>query len=188
MAWQGPLSRDLLVFNSFLRSLSRSLRLLVEATVLSLVLRNDARRSREDGMEVGLSLPFQAEANTGMGILFKGYADMMLQERDERVEELGPDEVARRAKEHGQVWGMDAQELASTKADILEGAQEGFPMVRDVVVELNRGFRFWDAVRCFLLSRSERDPDVVVAVRPGHDGRQVAQGGPRRLPRPVRPV
>lgn len=142
MAWQGPLSRDLLVFNSFLRSLGRSLRHLVEATALSMVLRNDTRRSREDGNEVALSLPFQSEANTGMGILFKGYADMMLQERDEKLEEGGPS-----ASGEGLTWGFTAEELAQTKMDILESAQEGFPMVRDVATELNRGFRFWDAVR-----------------------------------------
>lgn len=142
MAWQGPLSRDLLVFNSFLRSLGRSLRHLVEATALSMVLRNDTRRSREDGNEVALSLPFQQEANTGMGILFKGYADMMLQERDEKLAEVGADGAAA-----GLTWGMTPEELQETKTDILESAQDGFPMVRDVATELNRGFRFWDAVR-----------------------------------------
>ncbi|KAG0149211.1 hypothetical protein CROQUDRAFT_39979 [Cronartium quercuum f. sp. fusiforme G11] len=125
MSWQGPLSRDLLTFNSFLRSLTKSLRLLLESVVLSLVLRNDTRRSREDGMEVSLSLPFQTEANTGMGILFKGYADAMVCSRSESTNNDEDDNL---------------------KDDILNGAQEGFPMVRDVRAELKRGFRFWDAV------------------------------------------
>ncbi|CAH7686379.1 temperature dependent protein affecting M2 dsRNA replication-domain-containing protein [Phakopsora pachyrhizi] len=129
MAWQGPLSRDLLTFNSFLRALSKSMRLLVESIVLSMVLRNDTRRSREDGMEVSLSLPFQTESNTGMGILFKGYADAVVCTKAELEGEENSEEM-----------------LNELKADILAGAQEGFPMVRDVKGELNRGFRFWDAV------------------------------------------
>ncbi|MBW0531743.1 hypothetical protein O181_071458 [Austropuccinia psidii MF-1] len=128
MSWQGPLSRDLLTFNSFVRALTKSLRLLVESIVLSMVLRNDTKRSREDGMEVSLSLPFQTETNTGMGILFKGYADALFSTRAE-LEASKNDEM-----------------LKEIKSDILMGAQEGFPMVRDVTAELNRGFRFWDAV------------------------------------------
>lgn len=132
MSWQGPLSRDLLTFNSFTRSLTKSLRLLIESIVLSLVLRNDTRRSREDGMEVSLSLPFQNEANTGMGILFKGYADAMVCSQSEIEAETELDKKEEMVKE--------------LKEDILVGAQDGFPMVRDVRAELNRGFRFWDAV------------------------------------------
>lgn len=89
-------------------------------------------------MEVSLSLPFQNEANTGMGILFKGYADAMVCHRAE-IESDSSNE------------GVNKEDLLKElKEDILSGAQDGFPMVRDVRAELNRGFRFWDAVSCFL--------------------------------------
>jgi hypothetical protein len=109
------------------------MRLLVESIVLSMVLRNDTRRSREDGMEVSLSLPFQVEPNTGMGILFKGYADAIVCTKTEIENEENAEEL-----------------LMELKNDIIAGAQDGFPMVRDVKAELNRGFRFWDAVRPLL--------------------------------------
>ncbi|PLW11679.1 hypothetical protein PCANC_01164 [Puccinia coronata f. sp. avenae] len=144
MAWQGPLSRDLLTFNSFVRSLSKSMRLLVESIVLSMVLRNDTRRSREDGMEVSLSLPFQVEPNTGMGILFKGYADAIVCTKTEIENEENAEEL-----------------LMELKNDIIAGAQDGFPMVRDVKAELNRGFRFWDAV--MKIVRTLKDEKVINA-------------------------
>jgi hypothetical protein len=53
--WTGPLSRELLVFNSFVRSLSRSLRHLFEAVCEHLLLRGDARRAREDFIDIALS-------------------------------------------------------------------------------------------------------------------------------------
>jgi hypothetical protein len=87
-------------------------------------------------MEVSLSLPFQVEPNTGMGILFKGYADAIVCTKTEIENEENAEEL-----------------LLELKNDIIAGAQDGFPMVRDVRAELNRGFRFWDAV-CHPLSLS----------------------------------
>lgn len=69
--WAAPLSRELLVFNSFHRALSRSLRTLVEVTALNLLLRGDAARAREDLLDIAMALPFQNETNTGFGILAK---------------------------------------------------------------------------------------------------------------------
>jgi hypothetical protein len=69
--WDAPLSRELLAFNSFHRALSRSLRILVEATALNLLLRGDASRGREDLLDIAMALPFQNESNTGFGILAK---------------------------------------------------------------------------------------------------------------------
>jgi hypothetical protein len=59
--WSAPLSRELLVFNSFVRSLTRALRTLLEVTSLNMLLRNDARRARDDLLDIALSLPFQTE-------------------------------------------------------------------------------------------------------------------------------
>jgi Temperature dependent protein affecting M2 dsRNA replication len=68
--WSAPLSRELLVFNSFVRSLTRALRTLLEVTSLNLLLRNDARKARDDLLDIALSLPFQTEVNTGFGVRF----------------------------------------------------------------------------------------------------------------------
>ncbi len=57
------------MFNSFVRSLSRALRTLVEVTTLNMLLRSDARRERDDLLDIALSLPFQGEVNTGFGVL-----------------------------------------------------------------------------------------------------------------------
>ncbi|CAE6428062.1 unnamed protein product [Rhizoctonia solani] len=57
--WSGPLSRELLVFNSFLRSLSKALRTLVETVAL-------------------LYDEVVQEVNTGYGILAKVYLDALV--------------------------------------------------------------------------------------------------------------
>ncbi|KAI9428976.1 temperature dependent protein affecting M2 dsRNA replication-domain-containing protein [Lactarius indigo] len=75
--WSAPLSRELLVFNSFIRSLSRALRMLLEVTTLNMLLRTDARQARDDLLDIALSLPFQGEVNTGNVCVIqtqKGYA------------------------------------------------------------------------------------------------------------------
>ncbi|PBK59050.1 hypothetical protein ARMSODRAFT_78361 [Armillaria solidipes] len=69
--WSAPLSRELLVFNSFVRSLTRALRTLLEVASLNMLLRADARRARDDLLDITLSLPFQTEVNTGFGVLAK---------------------------------------------------------------------------------------------------------------------
>ncbi|MBL2080914.1 hypothetical protein ELI62_32055, partial [Klebsiella pneumoniae] len=76
--WSGPLSRELLVFNSFVKALSRSLRHLMEAASVHLFLRGDAKRQRDDFVDIALSLPFQSEVNTGLGILAKTYIDVTI--------------------------------------------------------------------------------------------------------------
>jgi hypothetical protein len=53
--WVGPLSRELLVFNSFVRALGKSLRQLFEATTVHILLSGDARRNRDDFLDIILS-------------------------------------------------------------------------------------------------------------------------------------
>ena len=65
------------MFNSFVRSLTRALRTLLEVTSLNMLLRHDARRARDDLLDVNLSLPFQTEVNTGFGVLAKVYLDAL---------------------------------------------------------------------------------------------------------------
>ena len=65
------------MFNSFLRSLTRSLRTLVEVTGLNLLLRGDAARAREDLLDISMALPFPVETSTSFGILAKVYLDAL---------------------------------------------------------------------------------------------------------------
>lgn len=143
-AWTGPLSRELLVFNSFLRALSRSLRGLIESIALNLLLRSDARRSREDYLELALSLPFTSDTNTGMGILFKAYGDAV-------CHLAGGVEVLKRAGA-GTKGGDEAevQTVSEAKTQTLGLLDDVFPNVKNVTAELQRGFRFWHLV-CFLM-------------------------------------
>lgn len=142
--WTGPLSRELLVFNSFLHATTRSMRTLLEATALNLLLRSDARRSREDYVDIALSLPFCQEANTGMGILFKAYGDAVCHLAG------GVDVVVRSGAGTSQGSGANADEqrhVRETKEATLGMLDDAFPNVKNVRNELERGFRFWQTVR-----------------------------------------
>jgi hypothetical protein len=125
--WSAPLSRELLVFNSFVRSLTRALRTLMEVTTLNMLMRNDARRARDDLLDITISLPFQAEVNTGFGVLAKVYLDTLTHLNNQtRVRDPNAEGV----KEYKQV--------------ALEICEETFPGVKMPKQEVERGFRFWD--------------------------------------------
>ncbi|KAJ7173415.1 XPG I-region protein [Mycena filopes] len=133
--WSAPLSRELLVFNSFVRSLTRALRTLLEVTSLNMLLRNDARRARDDLLDIALSLPFQTEVNTGFGVLGKVYLDALTH-------------INNRTR----VRDPNAPGVREAKAMALEICEETFPGVKYPKLEVERGFRFWDVVRVSLSS------------------------------------
>lgn len=117
------------MFNSFVRSLTRSLRTLLEVTTLNMLLRNDARRPRDDLLDISLSLPFQSEVNTGFGVLAKVYLDALTHINNrERVRD------------------PNAEGVREAKALALEICEETFPGVKSPKLEVERGFRFWDIV------------------------------------------
>ncbi|KDQ19066.1 hypothetical protein BOTBODRAFT_483054 [Botryobasidium botryosum FD-172 SS1] len=124
--WSGPLSRELLVFNSFLRSLSRALRSMVELTAMNMLVSQHARRARDDLLDVALSLPFHFEVNTGFGILAKVYLDALVSLYGSFVVDSNAEGV------------QDAKEGA------LETCDEAFGDIRYPRAEVERGFRFWD--------------------------------------------
>ena len=130
--WDAPLSRELLVFNSFVRSTTRSLRSLVEMIASSMLLRGDARRTARDDylLEISLSLPFTADTNTGLGIVIKCFLEGLITFHGKPVEE----------KEKASEEVVEAKEAV---AEMLDGT---FENVRNVKSELGRGFRFWSAV------------------------------------------
>ncbi|KAJ7080750.1 XPG I-region protein [Mycena belliarum] len=127
MPWSAPLSRELLVFNSFVRSLTRALRTLLEVASLNMLLRNDARRARDDLLDIALSLPFQTEVNTGFGVLGKVYLDALTH-------------INNRTR----VRDPNAPGVREAKAMALEICEETFPGVKYPKLEVERGFRFWD--------------------------------------------
>jgi len=129
--WTAPLSRELLVFNSFLRALSRNLRVLVEQISLNMLLRGDARKARDDLLDIALSLPFQVDTNTGFGILSKVYLDALTH--------LNGGEC---------VTDRNAEGVADIKSTALDIVEETFASsVKNPRLEVERGFRFWDVVR-----------------------------------------
>ncbi|PPQ69602.1 hypothetical protein CVT26_001590 [Gymnopilus dilepis] len=125
--WSAPLSRELLVFNSFVRSLTRALRTLLEVTSLNMLLRNDARRARDDLLDIALSLPFQTEVNTGFGVLAKVYLDALTH-----------------INNGTRVRDANAPGVSVAKEMALDLCEETFPGVKNPKAEVERGFRFWD--------------------------------------------
>lgn len=122
------------MFNSFVRSLTRALRTLLEVTSLNMLLRHDARQSRDDLLDINLSLPFQSEVNTGFGVLAKVYLDALTHiNNGQRVRD------------------PNAEGVREAKAMALEICEETFPGVKGPKQEVERGFRFWDVVRVFFL-------------------------------------
>ncbi|KAI0698346.1 XPG I-region protein [Cytidiella melzeri] len=125
--WSAPLSRELLVFNSFVRSLTRALRTLLEVTSLNMLVRHDARQSREDLLDINLSLPFQSEVNTGFGVLAKVYLDALTHINGRQ-----------------RVRDANAEGVREFKAMALDICEETFSGVKNPKQEVERGFRFWD--------------------------------------------
>lgn len=129
-AWDAPLSRELLVFNSFVKSLSRSLRSLVEMITLTMLLKSENRVPRDDYLDLSLSLLFQSDTNTGLGIVVKCYLDALYTLHGGTVTA-------------GEAAQANTQE---EKSSVVEMLVETFENVRDVGLELRRGFRFWTAL------------------------------------------
>lgn len=128
-SWSAPISRELLVFNSFVRSLTRALRTLLEVTTLNMFLRADAKKSRDDYLDITLSLPFQSEVNTGFGVLAKVYLDALTHFNN-----------------GNRVRDANAEGVREAKNMALEVCEENFSGVKNPKSEVERGFRFWDVV------------------------------------------
>jgi len=116
------------------RSLTRALRTLLEVTSLNMLLRTDARRSRDDYLDITLSLPFQTEVNTGFGVLAKVYLDALTH-------------INGRTR----VLDANAEGVKEAKAMALEICEETFTGVKSPKLEVERGFRFWDVVSIYEL-------------------------------------
>lgn len=142
--YDGPLSRELLVFNSFQKTLMRTLRALVESTTVHMLLRGDARRNREDWLDITMSLPFGFDTNTVMGIIVKIYCDIVhSQEQDENP------------PPHDQ-----------SIADAINILQDALgTCIRDVRAEVQRAFRFWDGVSSTIASFTDTQKKLSTWIR-----------------------
>ena len=102
-----------------------------------MLLQHHARRTRDDLLDIAVSLPFQQEVNTGFGILAKVYLDALV------------------AIHGGPVKSRDDEGVQEAKDGAMELVEETFTGVKNPRAEVERGFRFWDAV-----SRTSRRPRV----------------------------
>ncbi|CEG64051.1 hypothetical protein RMATCC62417_01095 [Rhizopus microsporus] len=93
MQWSGPLNRDLLVFNSFVKALNRSYRNLCEMLTLSFFLNGLVVKDREDYFEINDSLPYMADVNVALGLVCKHYLERIV-EGQSPVEALASTEKA----------------------------------------------------------------------------------------------
>nr|ODN90857.1 XPG domain-containing protein [Cryptococcus depauperatus CBS 7855] len=138
--WIGPLSQELLAFNSFVRALSKSLRQLFEAVSVHLLLSGDGRRNRDDYSDIMLSLPFQTDVSTGFGILIKTYLDATTYHNE------------------GESINMDnyrSEKVVKAKKDAISFVEDNLTSIRNPVQELSRGFRFWDTIMVAIRSLEE---------------------------------
>lgn len=140
-AWTAPVSRELLVFNSFVRAMGRSMRHLVEQLASSMLLRGDARRARDDYLDIALSLPFQTDTNTGLGVVVKCYIEAVIAFHGAAPRE---DEV-------------DSEDVKESKEGVLKMLDETFGNVRSVRGELARGFRCWEALMIAVAQLKDKD-------------------------------
>lgn len=93
-----------------------------------MLLRSDARRQRDDLLDISLSLPFQVDVNTGFGVLAKVYLDALTHLNGGQ-----------------RVLDASAEGVADAKAMALDICEETFTGVKFPKLEVERGFRFWDA-------------------------------------------
>jgi hypothetical protein len=150
MAWKAPLSRELIQFNSFLKILTKTLRVLMEVIASNLLLKGPGyvKRSRDDYLDISLSLPFQSLTSTGLGIVVKCYLEALLTFNNGVVEP-------------GKEKDEEVVEAREAVVEMLEGT---FANVKDLRAELARGLRFWNAVVkavVVLQSESSITPELV---------------------------
>lgn len=75
IGFTGPLSRHLLGYTSIINAVRQSLRDLLEASLMSLLLLGDAERDRPDLGDLGVDLPFLLPYDCALGIAMKHYLD-----------------------------------------------------------------------------------------------------------------
>ncbi|CAG8438708.1 9726_t:CDS:10 [Diversispora eburnea] len=123
--WIGPLSRELLAFNSFVKALNRSLRNLCEMLTLSMFLNGDCVKERPDYLDITLSLPFLYDVNTGLGIIVMTYLENVIAVTKDNENKSTNNSLIN---------------------DALKKIEETFTSCINVKSDLENGFLFWDEI------------------------------------------
>ncbi|KAF9399624.1 hypothetical protein BGX21_005901 [Mortierella sp. AD011] len=126
-SWAGPLNRDLLVFNSVNKVLTRNLRHLSEALILQMLLNNECQREELDFTDLATQLPFAYEPSTILGILVKEYLETL-------------------ALNSNSSSGSNNKEQALKQVEENIGATSASSLSDTIKEEVQRGFAFWDLV------------------------------------------
>ncbi|KAK9763372.1 hypothetical protein K7432_010006 [Basidiobolus ranarum] len=114
--WAGSLNRDLLVTNGFVKTLTKSLRNLVEMSTLNLLLTNKCTKDRKDYLDIAFSLPFLHDTNTALSIVTKSFLERTVQSKGDSA------------------------------ASIFISLNETFSSCLDLKSELDRAFGFWNQI------------------------------------------
>ncbi|KAI9667560.1 MAG: hypothetical protein M1821_000376 [Bathelium mastoideum] len=121
IGFTGPLSRHLLGYHSMITTMRKALRDLEEMCLLTLFLRGDAERERDNFAELSFTLPFLTDNDVGMGIAVKSYLDELAS--------------------HENPTSPSTRDAVRKK-----GSEEWFPHCIDYAADLDRAFKIWDAV------------------------------------------
>jgi hypothetical protein len=97
---------------------------------------------------VAIGLPFQSEVNTGFGILAKTYLDAATLYFGDTIT----------------VDNANSPEVQLAKKKAMAFVEDNFTSVKMPVQELDRGFRFWDAVSAY----HHRLEAICAELCPGH--------------------
>ncbi|KAK3810924.1 MAG: temperature dependent protein affecting M2 dsRNA replication-domain-containing protein [Benniella sp.] len=141
--WAGPLSRELLAFNSIGKLLKRNLRHLSEALILEMLLANECKKDTLEYTDLATQLPFAHEPSTVLGILVKEYLETLTlnagttttnnnnnsnnNNSNNTFNHHNKDQAVQQVEEH----------IGVTSLTSLEDG---------VKAELQRGFAFWNVV------------------------------------------
>ncbi|KAG0265507.1 hypothetical protein DFQ27_000586 [Actinomortierella ambigua] len=129
--WTGPLNRDLLVFNSMHRSVSKNLRYLSDAVLVEMLLADECNKDKVDYSELGTTTPFAAEASTVLGIVVQHYIEIVANNNT-----LTPDQAVQQL----------TKQLGSAVTNLF---------LHSLKEELARAFEFWQVVAAAAASLGE---------------------------------
>ncbi|KAF9582657.1 hypothetical protein BGW38_010924 [Lunasporangiospora selenospora] len=122
--WAGPMNRDLLVFSSMSKLVTRNLRHLGEAVLVNMLLANECAKEDLDYTELATSLPFAHEPSTVLALLVKQYLESL------ETSEGGVENAEKAVQQTEEQCG------ATSLSTLADGVKE----------ELQRAFSFWDVV------------------------------------------
>jgi hypothetical protein len=119
-------------------------------------LRIVARPIREEQLTKGL--PFQSDCNTGFGIVFSYYLNVTLYNFRESTKDTTPQTPDSADSEPNAITesNKDTDAVKQAKEDALKAVETLFQSVKGARQEVERGFRFWDAVCLFSTSPSSQ--------------------------------